>query len=502
MATEPTFANELLQKFGPEPAKTVDYHDLYLLYVDKIPVAPKEKVEKLTGFLLKVITKFVPTFKVENLTLALADDGSTKGYMFLDMENKENQKVALEKLNGFKFDKKHTFEVMTIEDFEGYENTKDTFEPPAIKEYKAQPDTTGWMSTPQFVRGDDMVMIKVDTRISLSWGSRKFKKFEEIPNIEDDGVQAPIFSPKGSYLAVFTFDGVELYSGNEFNTPFKVIKHPYAEYAEFSPCERFIITYKNKDIFLWDIATEKPLFRIPSIDPEAKAPFMQWDAKGAFCARLEKDANSEDQHLTLYMTEKGTKVRLPYQHPIVSFALSPRDQYLAVFSKETTNQPATVSLLDMSDFESSNKFTIIRTHSLYSVTNCGLRWSADGMFLCGKVDMEAKKKDGKRHTVSNLLIFRARTKGCPTEVISIKEKIISSEFEPHHITQQDKTVTRLAVIHLPDPESKFATVSFFKITPKTITLEHTIKEKKVSRLWWSPAGRMLVLGDIESGYRF
>ena len=138
---------------------------------------------------------------------------------------------------------------------------------------------------------------------------------------------------------------------------------------------------------------------------------------------------------------------------------------------------------------------------MFSVVDCVLRWNQDGSFLCARVDFDSKSKKGTSTIVSDLLIFRARARGYPTEMVQIRNKISAFNFEPPVITSANVYhAPRFAVISLPDPDSKFATISFYSIESKAIKLDFQIKEKKAAALWWSPKGDIIVLGDKDSGY--
>lgn len=54
----------------------------------------------------------------------------TNGSAILTFNSKENSRKALEKLNNFNLDAKHTLKAYNIQDFEEIMETSDTFLPP------------------------------------------------------------------------------------------------------------------------------------------------------------------------------------------------------------------------------------------------------------------------------------------------------------------------------------------------------------------------------------
>jgi len=69
------------------------------------------------------------------------------------------------------------------------------------------------------------------------------------------------WSPLGTYLATFHKLGVALWAGPKF-TQYKKFAHPHVQYIDFSPCEKYLVTYspdgdpQNPDqkwIIIWDI---------------------------------------------------------------------------------------------------------------------------------------------------------------------------------------------------------------------------------------------------------
>jgi translation initiation factor 3 subunit B len=57
-------------------------------------------------------------------------------YAFVEFQTAEGAQTAIEKINGYKLDKAHTFKVTSWDDFQKYLSTPDTYVAPELPTYE------------------------------------------------------------------------------------------------------------------------------------------------------------------------------------------------------------------------------------------------------------------------------------------------------------------------------------------------------------------------------
>jgi translation initiation factor 3 subunit B len=131
---------------------------------------------------------------------------------------------------------------------------------------------------------------------------------------------------------------------------------------------------------------------------------------------------------------------------------------------------------------------------------CKLYWQNQGDYLCVKVDRHSRKARTKKATFCNLELFRMRQKDIPVEVIEHKDYIPTFSWEP--------SGARFAIVSSNDPNYGQAlpgvvvkyNVDFYAIDAKRgdfAVVKH-IEGKDANTISWSPKGRHLVLGTLNS----
>jgi len=170
---------------------------------------------------------------------------------------------------------------------------------------------------------------------------------------------------------------------------------------------------------------------------------------------------------------------------VTDFEWSPAEPLLAVYQPESNagNTPARVSLWQLPGRRE------VRQKQLFNVCDAKLYWHPQGEYLCVKVDRFTKTK---KTTYTGFELFRTRERECPMEVLELEnktEKIIAFAWEPKG--------HRFAVIH---GEGARPDVSFYTMREGGGSkLKHlaTLKGKSANALFWSPAGRHLVLAGLK-----
>jgi len=133
-------------------------------------------------------------------------------------------------------------------------------------------------------------------------------------------------------------------------------------------------------------------------------------------------------------------------------------------------------------------------------------WQNEGTYLGVKVTRHTKSK---KTLYNNLELFRLEDPGVPVEMLDIKDAVMAFAWEPNG--------SRFAMIHAENPNSTKVNVSFYDMnkittttknkktetnTVKEVNLSHTLAGKQVNTLFWSPAGKNIImasLGDQASG---
>ncbi|KAL0429393.1 UNVERIFIED_CONTAM: Eukaryotic translation initiation factor 3 subunit B [Sesamum radiatum] len=213
-------------------------------------------------------------------------------------------------------------------------------------------------------------------------------------------------------------------------------------------------------------------------------PVFRWGGgkDDKYFARIGKNVISvyETETFTL-IDKKSIKVE-----NVVDFSWSPTDPILALFVPELGggNQPARVSLVQIPSKEE------LRQKNLFSVSDCKMYWQSNGDYLAVKVDRYTKTK---KSTYTGFELFRIKERDIPIEVLELEnknDKIIAFAWEPKG--------HRFAVIHGDNPRPD---VSFYSMRSGTntgrVSKLATLKGKQANALYWSPAGRFIILAGLK-----
>ncbi|KAA8515782.1 hypothetical protein F0562_018607 [Nyssa sinensis] len=172
---------------------------------------------------------------------------------------------------------------------------------------------------------------------------------------------------------------------------------------------------------------------------------------------------------------------------VMDFNWSPTDPILALFVPELggRNQPARVSLVQIPSKEE------LRQKNLFSVSDCKMYWQSNGDYLAVKVDRHMKTK---KSTYTGFELFQIKERDIPIEVLELEnknDKIIAFAWEPKG--------HRFAVIHgdSPRPDISFYSMRSTHNTGRVSKLT-ALKGKQANALYWSPAGRFIILAGLKS----
>ena len=228
-----------------------------VIVVDGVPVVSGERVEKLKNVVRKIYSKFG---KLVNEHYPLEADGNTKSYIFLEFSNHTNALEAVKSTNNYKLDRQHTFTVNLFSDFDKYLNVAEDWESPKVQPYKDQGNLRLWLQEPDGC--DQYAMIhKGGEEVTVYTNSQPDPVETQSRNRWTETYVK--WSPLGTYLATFHTRGIALWGGDDFHQITK-FSHPGVQFIEFSPCEKYLVTFSQKDmavsedptaIIIWDCRT-------------------------------------------------------------------------------------------------------------------------------------------------------------------------------------------------------------------------------------------------------
>ena len=170
------------------------------------------------------------------------------------------------------------------------------------------------------------------------------------------------WSPLGTYLATFHTRGIALWGGDDFHQITK-FSHPGVQFIEFSPCEKYLVTFSQKDmavsedptaIIIWDCRTGAKKRGFNAENPPVW-PVFKWSIDDKFFARMTQDGS-----LSVYETpsfglldKKSIKVE-----GLKGFSWSPKDNIIAYWVSEDKDVPARVVLLEIPSRKELRKATM------------------------------------------------------------------------------------------------------------------------------------------------
>ncbi|CAJ0920097.1 unnamed protein product, partial [Mesorhabditis belari] len=374
----------------------IDEYEENCLVVFGIPSVTKEKLAKLQTVMSKILNGINPNHVIEYPS---SGDGSTKGCLFVEWENKETAQYALTVLNGYKLDKVHTFSAITIADMKNMPQPDENWEPPKPNEYANVGDLWSWMQNP---RCRDQFSVQYENSagptVSIFWHVKGHE-----PEVAEDGSKPnwteSVFkwTPHGSYLATIHNRGIALWGGPKFQRYMR-FEHLNVQYFDFSPCETYMVTYAPSNakwdedencLQLWDVRTGEmrkgfSLYALTLRNELEGWPFFQWSHDDKFFACLkvpEKDKLEKQKKVNGIAVYDAETLQLVSNRYIVienirTFSWAPGGKNIIAYYSESTEQlPAEFGLISMPTGEK------LRSARIYNVAEAQMFWQESGMRL-------------------------------------------------------------------------------------------------------------------------
>ena len=469
-----------IMKMQPKESDGVDS----VIVIDNVPQVEGARVEKLKNVIRKIYSKFG---KLMNEHYPVDDEGKTKGYIFLEFNNHANALEAVKQTNNYKLDKAHTFQVNLFSDFEKYEAIPEVWEPPKPAEYKDQGNLRSWLQDPE-ANDQYSVIHKGGEEVTIFANHNPDPvEIQSRPRWTETYVK---WSPLGTYLATFHTRGIALWGGDDFHQISK-FAHPGVQYIEFSPCEKYLVTFSpsatnlSSDeptaIIVWDSRTGMKKRAFHSENPPVW-PVFKWSHDDKYFVRMSEAEGT----LSIYETpsfglldKKSIKVE-----GLKGFSWSPKDNILSYWVAEAKDVPARVVLLEI---PSRNE---LRVKNLFNVADCKMHWQKSGDYLCVMVNRYKKiltdNADRKYAGLYyNFEVFHMLEKQIPVDTVKIEETVHAFSWEP--------IGTKFAIVH---GDSQNNNVSFYGVKKGLQQPPELLKkyERKVANcLFWCPTGQFVIL---------
>ncbi len=240
--------------------------------------------------------------------------------MFIEMRSAQDATTAIKLMDQFAFDKRHRFFVNRFTDIEKLAALDEAYTAPAIEGYKDKDHLRSWLADAQ---GRDQLAMCVGDAVSVSWHQRT-QPPAEIQRRERWTESYVSWSPQGTFLVSFRIQGVELWGGPGFGR-YQRFAHPGIRLADFSPDEKYLVTWSPQPIMIpegmpqgpqffapqdegnrvavWDVGTGHLLRTFP-VNPDDSSsgggaaggasapaknftwPFLKWSGDEKYCARV------------------------------------------------------------------------------------------------------------------------------------------------------------------------------------------------------------------------
>jgi translation initiation factor 3 subunit B len=462
-----------------------------IIVVDNLPQIPLSKKDKLLKVFVKHVKAAGPINEAsaigdQGVEMPFGDDGSSKGYAFVEMAHPAAAASALANLDGLAFDKKHTFKCFLWADYARLSNITETYVAPCPEEYKEQGDVNSHLIDEQ---ARDQYVIRYGNTTEVMWNDRD----KPLPNLHEprpDWTEKFVtWSPLGTYLLTVSERGVLLWGGDGFQRLQK-FAHSNVQLVDFSPGERYLVTWSpecpdsDENMFVWDVKTGEVRRGFVTRRDQPEWPMMHWSADESVIMKQ----NEEDGSISCFELPSMQPACKRIKYPgATGPCFSPKDPIMCFWMPEQDQNPARVCLLEVPSRRE------VRSKILFNVARCRFFWHPSGEYLCVQVDRHSKSK---KTIYTNFELFRVTAKDVPVEVLEFKDQVHAFAWEPQGC--------RFVVLHGEPPRID---VTFYTMgdeaskkpgVPLQVEKITTLEKKGVNEVRWSPRGHSLLLAGLRN----
>jgi translation initiation factor 3 subunit B len=160
-------------------------------------------------------------------------------------------------MNGFAFDVRHSFQINRFTDIEKFAALDETYVAPTVPAHTPRAHMRSWLADPS---GRDQFLTYTGDEVQIHWNARAGPDlaFSRL-NWTDLYVA---WAPHGTLLATLHRQGLQLWGGADWSL-IRRIAHPLARLVDFSPNERYLVTWSNDPIAIPPGAQQGPMFFSP-----------------------------------------------------------------------------------------------------------------------------------------------------------------------------------------------------------------------------------------------
>ena len=477
---------EALEKKYPLPVLNESLSNVVL--IDQLPRVDEKKAEKLMAVLKKSIFSGNGTIQADGTFMPLdKDSGLTKGFLFVELENKDQADAVIKVANGYRLDKQHTLLAFSFSDFDRLTSIPEEFKEPEIPPYKDNEFLGSWLQDPS---GREQFFAQHSNKniLSLAWANRRGKP-ELFESREKWSLESAVWSSHGTMLATLHEQGVALFGGATWRSLYRFPHHAVKKVI-FSPCDTYMVTWSKPlrstepNLLVWKVRGQvllKGFYTESDLMP-------LWSADERFLVRR---SSSEACYLVYDLANEFAvldKHTIPKEAQDVHW--SPKECKLAYWLPETPNLPVRVCVFEMSPTRQ-----LIKSKNIFNVKSCSLHWQDEGKYLAIAVARYQGKS--KNLAAGSIEVMRLRERGIPVDVLDVGEEINQLHWEPSSVIFGSGN--RLVVLQgseLTRTQLTFYTVEPTKdadVKPIQQVGQPTERRPPISKVIWSPRGEFILL---------
>jgi|Transcript_104720 translation initiation factor 3 subunit B len=478
------------------------------VFVCNLPKVAPEKFGKLEKVLKE---RFLSKHNCTDSYMPMnSETNLTDGYLIARFPSKQDADSAVENLNGVALDKSHTLKLVKMDDFDNITSRSEEFRARSTIQRCSRVEQRDWLKDPQ-VREQFLLRHGQSTEIfwhdTLAGEPQLYYAGErEAPKIWCDWKVE--WSPQGSYITTFHKQGINLWSGYQFQKWKVRFPHEGVKHAQFSPNEEFLLTWNGtapqdgdeSAVKVFQVLTGEVKWksRTPTHSPIGDAtakenwtnfPQFLWSPDGKYLAEMRNETTifvRDTETFSAITDEKGQARSLKYEN-LATFQWSPKANIISLWTKENDNNPARLVLVEIP----SRRELTSRSRTQVEAK---LFWQSEGAYLCL---MSTKVKAGKTGKIApgatNLEIIRMREKNYPVDTVEIKDTVKTFAWETGG--------SRFGVITT-DADGHRPQLLMYLLGSDKCTQVASIAlpvASSYTNIFWAPLGQYFVLAGMGAG---
>ncbi|KAI6242660.1 Eukaryotic translation initiation factor 3 subunit B [Aphelenchoides fujianensis] len=419
----------------PEP--TPDVYKERCLIVFGLPKATQEKLPKLES----ILNKFFKLQDYEHVHhIPVDENGTSKGYCFIEYPSKEIAEAARLVLDGLQLDRNHTFSAYSMTAIHNAPAPEPNWKAPEKRKYPENVGDLWWyVKNPKCF---DQFAVQVQSRKNAGVSLVVYSMQGGNNNPGNWSEHIFKWSPYGTYLCTLHKPGVQLWGGPKWER-WQRYGHEMADYIEFSPRESYLVTYSSDEKVNAHTENSLRIFDVftgeckKSFSPSQQGsgvvhswPFFKWshdEAHFGFCRP--KGNNIYIYDTTTFTLNENKPIELD---GLVTFEWNPSKNLIAYYCEErpAQNAPAEIGVIA---FPSRAKE---RAQRIFSVSAANLFWQKAGNYLAAhteRYNSVRKNKEGQTKltgVASHLEIFDFSDKLVAVQTLQLTEPFIAFGWEP------------------------------------------------------------------------